>query len=368
MGRDESLTPLVTPERVQEYLQRHGYPDARLCALQPIGADTSGDLKAYGYGRPLCAVFETQGKTERLVIRTMSPDPFGHSRRADRAYQMLLSYDTFGTIPRHIQPRDAGGFSAQGEMLSVPCGEFFLVTEYVDGELYANDLKALCDKDDAPELARARAAALASYLADLHRRPADLSVYATHLRDTVGSGEGILGQIDGYPKDDPVATPERLQAIELSVARWRWLLRDRHPAPCVTHGDFHPFNILFREGTDFSVLDCSRGGVGTAADDITCLSVNYMFFALRARGSFTGALRELWKVFWQTYLRETNHTDILRSLCLHFTWRMLVLASPVWYPSQDRLLREALLRFCERLLAGERFDPNAPFLLEGPAP
>ena len=45
------------------------------------------------------------------------------------------------------------------------------------------------------------------------------------------------------------------------------------------HGDFHTWNILFREGTDFSVLDRSRGEWGEwgeAVDDVICLALNVL--------------------------------------------------------------------------------------------
>lgn len=358
MGRDESFEKLVVPERVVAYLRQIGYADARLIALEPLGGDVDGQLKGFGYGQPLLITLETAGQRERLVIRTMSPDPFGHNRRADRAYQMVLSFDTFASIPRHIEPRDVGAFGPGGEMVSVPAGEFFLLTNFVDGELYATDLRALVGEETPSGRDLDRVCALAHYLADLHRRPADPAVYRRNLRDTVGTGEGIFGQIDGYPAADPVATAARLQAIELSVVRWRWKLRDRYANICVTHGDFHPYNILFREGADFSVLDCSRGGVGDAADDVTCMAINFLFFALTGRGEFVGAMRVLWGTFWRCYLEASGRPEVLEAVAPYFTWRALVLASPVWYPGQDAAIRDRLLTFCERLLADHPFDPE----------
>ena len=40
-----------------------------------------------------------------------------------------------------------------------------------------------------------------------------------------------------------------------------------------------------------------------------------------------------------------------------FAWRGLVVASPAWYPNVSDTVRERLLCFIERLLAGEAFDP-----------
>jgi len=50
------------------------------------------------------------------------------------------------------------------------------------------------------------------------------------------------------------------------------------------HGDFHPWNILFRPGIDFQLLDRSRGEYGDPADDLTSLTVNYFFFSLQRSG------------------------------------------------------------------------------------
>src|SRR5690349_1774479 len=104
MGRDEANHPHITPQAVERYLRRSGHPDAHLERLRPLGGDTETGVKSYGYGLPLRATFTSGGATRDIVIRTMSPDPFGHDRRADRADAMLLSYDTFGLIPHHIVP------------------------------------------------------------------------------------------------------------------------------------------------------------------------------------------------------------------------------------------------------------------------
>jgi len=358
MGRDRQHVGQVQPQQVEAYLQRRGYADAKLISLQPLGGDTQGGVKAYGYGRPLLVTFAAAGRQERLVLRTMSPDPFSHDQRADRAYQMILCRDSFNTIPQHIHALDAGAFDGEGALISAGDGEWFLLTDYVDGELYAGDLGRIAAADQAAALDCQRAGALATFLADLHSRPADRVHYLRHIRDTVGTGEGIFGQSDSYPPEDPVAPPARLQAIERRAIAWRWKLRAFAHRACVTHGDFHPFNLLFRQGSDFSVLDCSRGGMGEAADDVTCLSVNYLFFALRGRGRFDGALRQVWEIFWRTYLAASKDKEVLAMVPIYFTWRALVLASPVWYPQLDVGIREALLSFSERLLDGAPFVPD----------
>lgn len=355
MGRDTDGARIGAAQ-IEDYLRRHGSPDARITAFEPLGGDTASGIKGYGYGRPLRIRFDAGGATHDRVLRTMSPDPFDHERRADRADVLLLAYDTFNQIPRHIRALDVGAFTADGRLISMADGEVFLVTDYVEGRLYADDLGAMRGRTEATSLDLLRARALAAYLAELHRVEADPGAWTRCLRDTVGSGEGIFGLCDSYPDDHPVATRDRLVAIEKAAIDWRWRLRGRTDRARRTHGDFHPFNILFREGDDFSVLDCSRGAAGAPADDLAALTINYLFFALSHDGHFAGALRDAWRALWTTYL-EAGDRGVLETIAPFFAWRGLVVASPVWYPAVDDGVRDRLLRFVERLLAGAPFDP-----------
>lgn len=354
--------------QLEQYLRRNGYPDAILRAVHPLGEIAKEDVKSYGYGRPLQVSFVSRGRQRNVVLRTMSSDPHAHDRRADRAATLLLAHDTFELIPKHVRALDVGMFDEAGNLISLPRGEPFLITEYAEGTLYAVDLEAASKLRQARALDLARAELLARYLVSLHRAPAAPPSYLRAARDLVGHGEGIFGVIDNYPsvsagegatQAGSETSASRLRAIELETVRWRWKLREYTHRARRTHGDFHPFNLLFRERLELSVLDCSRGACGDPADDVTCLSINYLFFALRSGDSaFKGSLREIWSTFWRTYLMETRDRELLEVAAPFFTWRALVLASPVWYPHVDGSVRDALLTFAERLLAGARFDPE----------
>ncbi|HET6343727.1 MAG TPA: hypothetical protein VFH51_02295, partial [Myxococcota bacterium] len=168
MGRDSSQETHLTPAVIQAYLREHGYPDAAIEHLTPLGQRTQEGLKSYGYGRPLRATFRAGGNRHDVVVRTMSPDPFGHDRRSDRAQVLLLAFDTFERIPQHIRALDVGAFDVAGSMRSMARGELFLLTDYVEGELYAADLHAIQAQDAPAPRDRERAVALARYLATLH--------------------------------------------------------------------------------------------------------------------------------------------------------------------------------------------------------
>lgn len=345
--------------QLQDYLRRHGYPDALLTAVTPLGEGPKSGLKSYGYGRPLRISFTSRGLPHDVVVRTMRSDPFGHDRRADRFEQLTMSYDTFDQIPGHVRALDVGAFDEAGNLISLPRGEPFLVTEWAPGTLYAQDLHEVALLSHARPLDLARADLLATYLATLHAPHAAPAAYTRAIRDLVGHGEGIFGLTDSYPPS-PVATPKRLEALEHEAVRWRWTLKRYTHRARRTHGDFHPFNLLFDEGTGLSVLDASRGVTGDPADDVTCLSINYLFFALASGDrAFSGGLRELWSTFWRSYLGHTKDTELVEVVAPFFAWRALVVANPVWYPSVSDPVREVILRFAERLLAGEPFEPTS---------
>lgn len=358
--------PKVRVEAIERYLRRRFGGQAEVLGVGELGQSTQESLKDYGYGRPLRVDFRVAagGTAQTMVIRTMSPDPFGHDRRADRVGAMVLDFDVFPTMPRHIQPHEVGVFDAAGELVPMPAGEAWLVTDYVDGELYARDLKVLQGVAKAGARDLARAEALADYLAALHVVAGPPEAWWRAIRDTIGSGEGIFGLCDSYPAGHPIARPERLMRIEQAAIAWRWRWRAEGEPLALrrsrrTHGDFHPFNLLFREGVDFTALDCSRGAVGEPADDVACLSLNYLFFSLAGGAErFEGALRELWEVFWARYLDKSGDLEILSRVAPFFAWRGLVVASPVWYPKVPDAVRERLFLFIERLLAGEPFMPS----------
>jgi len=177
------------------------------------------------------------------------------------------------------------------------------------------------------------------------------------VRELVGHGECVFGVCDSYPADGPVILA-RLREIEKRCVDWRWKLRGKSARLCQVHGDFHPWNVLFRDGADFSVLDRSRGEWGEPADDVTCLAMNYLFFSLQRSGRLDGPLRELWLRFWTRYLDRSGDRELLDVAAPFFAFRALVMANPLWYPALASQLRETLLRFAENVLAAERFAPE----------
>ena len=347
-----------TPAALERYLGLLHGRAVRDVRVQALGGGRQGD-KGYGYGIPLRIDYQLDGRSRRVVVETVRPGPFGHEHMADRAQAMLWAHGAFGKLPRHVASLDVGAVRASGEL--VPLGnaeELFMVVEFSEGSEYADDVLRLRAGEDLRPLDLQRAEALCDYLAGIHRLPGpDAGLYARRIRELVGHGECIFGVADSYPANGPVPF-DLLEAIERACVGWRWRLRSYSHRLRQVHGDFHPWNILFRAGADFTVLDRSRGEWGEPADDVTCLALNYLFFSMQRSGRLEGAFERLWRHFWERYLERSGDREMLEVAAPFLAFRGLVMANPVWYPALDEELRRRLLRFVLNVLQDARFDPS----------
>jgi hypothetical protein len=341
------------------------FPGATIEGTRSLGSDSGEDKtteKAGGYGKPVrVAVVEPSGERHDLVLHTAASDDFGHDRRSDRAEEWLLAYDTFGEIPLHAPPLDVGFIESDGTLRSVrSSGEFYLLTRFVPGTLYAEDLRHIASSCSLSDRDRDRCGRLARYLAELHEhrggRPA---VYRRAIRDLVGHGEGIFGLIDAFPDDVPAAPLERLRSLERRCVDWRWRLRGKERRITLSHGDFHPFNILFSDADELALLDASRGCHGDPADDVICLAMNFVFFSAAHEGAWHGGLGELWQRFWDEYMAQTGDEELFEVAPPFVAWRALVMAHPGWYPNVTAATRDALLTLVEKSLDAGYFNPDS---------
>jgi len=329
-------------------------------ALQQLGAESTGAaaLKAFGYGQPLLIDYSSNGERHRVVLHRVKRNGFGHERADDRAANVWLSFHTFNRMARHVAALDIVGVTAGAQWTSLgPLQELLLVTAYAPGQPYADDLLRIRNDGVCTATDVRRARALATYLAGIHAvHHADPLLWRRRLRDLVGNGEGIMGLTDSYPADFPLATPRDLQEIEIAANHWRWRLKPLTHRLSQVHGDFHPFNILFAENEDLHLLDRSRGEWGEPADDVSCLAINYLFFSLQRYGELAGPFLELYTIFWEQYLAQHSDSELLSVIQPWFAWRILVLASPQWYPNLELGVRRKLFNFARRILREERFE------------
>jgi hypothetical protein len=362
MAPSTSAAPALEIEKLfpglRFYLCERFGPEAAAAVIERFPASRES-VKSGGYGVPYLVSWQTPAGMRRLVLETVRPGDFGHEDRADRAAVVVRAADDGDALPRHVGGAGSGVFHPDG---AVPLGdgEFFYLTEFCDGQPYARDLERILSSDRLDVLDLARAKALAEYLAGIHRAPVSHPTwYRRRLRDLTGAGECIAGIADSYPLPCGFIDASLLGRVESLALAWRYRLRDRGDRLREIHGDFHPWNILWRDGLDFSVLDRSRGRFGDPADDVAALSINYIFFALRSRGEFDGPFAALFRAFWRRYAEASGDTAVACAIAPHFAFRALVLAHPLWYPQETERTRRLLFRFLLSVLEEPGFRPDA---------
>lgn len=353
----------ITSKKLQEYLSKLYDANVKIDSVCELGKNPQEthveELKGFGYGKPYVIEFMFDGKKKSLVLETLRVGGgFGHDHFSDRAQVLIWQHSAFNRLPSHVRSIDVGAFTRDGELKSIgDCAEFFIVTDFIDGELYYLDLDRIKESKKLTPLDLDRCKALSDYLATIHKVKHDApELYTRRIRDLIGHGECVFGLTDSYPHGLSYIDERDLVDIEKKCVEWRWKLKPKAHRLSQVHGDFHPWNIIFREGIDFTVLDRSRGEWGEPADDMTALTINYVFYSLQAFGELAGPFERLFDVFWRNYLDKTGDEEILRVVQPFFAWRSLVVASPVWYPHLPLDVRRKLFNFIRNVLDAERFE------------
>jgi phosphotransferase family enzyme len=357
-----SDTGPIGQEALAAYLARVLSSPVEVLAVRALGdAGTAADPKGLGYGVPFEVECIAGGRLRSFVVsRTRPVQGFGHDYPADRAWQAIFAHGAYNTFPRHVRSVDVGFVRESGELVSAgDAVEYFQLAEKASGALYWLDLDRML-AGPACDLDYERARALGRFLAEAHAdKREEPTLYQRRIRELVGHGECLMGILDSYPHPYALLPAADCEALERAAVAWRWRLRGRAHRLSRVHGDFHPWNLLFETGTDFAVLDRSRGEWGEPADDISALGINYLFFGLRKSGvaevaePFVG----LFRAFLDAYLAGSGDRELLEVLPPFLMFRALVLAHPRWYPTLTDVTRGALLDFARTMARAPAFDP-----------
>ncbi len=292
------------------------------------------------------------------VIKGLFPHGLGHDYPADRAAVFLLDVDEFRNLPRHVRALDVLSEGEDGTIKSIGGGrEYYLLMEKAEGRHYFHDLSAMAHKDSLEEPDIKKIKAMTSYLAEIHSvKKNSKSLYWRKIRDTIGHGECLMGVCDTYPEG--AMSYREMAEIEKMCIDWRARLKPRFKRLCQIHGDFHPGNIWFKDTTDFVLLDRSRGPWGEAADDVTALTINYIFFSINHFGKLRGAYAEALRLFYKEYIRDTGDKEILDVVALFYAFRGVVVANPIFYPDVTGRNRRKLIHFVKNVLKSRKFNPE----------
>jgi len=338
--------------KVENYLKERFGPKTRLISIERLGEGVHGE--AY------LVQFNHQEGEKRLIMKTLFHSRFGHDHYSDRAQVLLLAQANFNEMPKHVRATDVVGESPERLISVKDAREFYIFMEEAEGVSYFEDLDAILKRGHLNDLDRERARMLAHFIADVHALRYSgqdaKTLYRRRIRDLIGHGECIMGIIDAY---DPVdfTTDRELVAYAGKSLDWWGRIRDRGERLCSVHGDYHPGNIRLQEN-DFILLDRSRGSWGEPADDVSCLSMNYIHYAVKERGTFEGPFAELFRIFLDAYLEKTDDAGFFEVAQPFFAFRVLVVANPKFYPEDTAETKRKLIDFGSSVLETARFEPE----------
>ncbi|MFH0848940.1 MAG: phosphotransferase [archaeon] len=311
--------------------------------------------------------FEVEGAERHLVMRVMRGDTgWGHDYLGDRAGSLLLQHQLLNSAPSGTPSRsvDVASIDSRGRIISVGDSVEFihLVEEITEkhGTPYVDDFFRMAKERTHTERDLRRCRAAARYLASLHsNKHSDSILYRRHVRDLIGHGEMLMGVADTYPPFEELdfITPKEMEKIEVAAVRWRNRIKSMSHRLSRIHGDFHPFgNIRFDQQDSLVVSDFSREEFGEPADDVSSLTINYIFFSVWHFGEFKDPFKQLFREFFDTYMKESQDQDILNVIAPFYAFRGLVVIHPLYYPEMERAKRRMMLNFIHNSMSAETFE------------
>lgn len=350
---------MINEDAIRSYI-RTKFKDVSQIDIRKLGSGVQGAGFLIEIG--------TKEGIKSYVVKGLFPEGLGHDYPSDRAAVFLLDLDEYKNLPCHVHAVDVLAELPDGSIKSVGGGiEYYLLMERAEGRDYFHNLREFSHKQRLEEKDIRKIKFMAAYLANIHSvKKASRHLYWRKIRDTIGHGECLMGVFDTYP--DGVLDYAEMAEIEKLCIDWRAKLKSKTHRLCQIHGDFHPGNIWFKDegsvenannatqsGGNFVLLDRSRGPWGDPADDVTALTINYIFFSLMYSGEVKGAYLEGLELFFDEYIRLTGDNELFEVLAPFYAFRGVVVANPIFYPDIKFETRQKIFSFVKNILKLEKF-------------
>lgn len=306
--------------------------------------------------------FKVNGKVERKVLKTMFTQHLGKDYPADRAQSLILAHSNYNSMKKHVKSKDVCGVTDKEIIPLGKAKEFFILMDEAKGTPYFEDLEQYADKKELSSTDKEKIMAMSNYLIQLHKKKHKNPIlYKRKIRDTIGLGEGMMGVLDMYPEVSFATKDDFKKIVQKSVEHWASPKVNRL---CEVHGDYHPGNVWWG-AKDFTLLDRARGKYGEAADDITAMTINHIFYSVKNHGKFMGAYEQAFKLFMDNYFKKTKDKEMMKVIQPYFAFRAVVVANPMFYndkfygsKTKANAIRRKMIKFASNVLNDKEFNPN----------
>jgi len=317
-------------------------------------------LERGSHGVGYRAAFTEHGHNRTLIVKSLDGSGLGHDYSSDRAAVLLLARDTYGRLPDHVKAVDVLARSRGDDVFSIDGGEeYYLVMEEARGKSYFDGLRKMAGRAELESDEKATVIRLARYLAGIHSEKKDApSLYLRKVRDTIGHGECLMGVLDTYGPSAGFTNPAEMTCIEKACIEWRARLKMLTGRLSVTHGDFHPGNIIISQDGSFTLLDRSRGEYGEPADDLTALAINFIMLSFAESGRMAGAYLQAAVLFFEEYITASGDEEVMSVCAPFFAFRGVVVANPLFYPDLDDAVRNKIFGFIHGVLKADTFSTD----------
>ncbi|MEM3570527.1 MAG: hypothetical protein QW589_01130 [Candidatus Bathyarchaeia archaeon] len=351
----------IKEKSIENYLKSLFKKHVKIVSVKKLGE---------GFHNAVFSILVKKGKKDvEFIIRIVRGDTgWGHDYVSDRASTLLLQHRLLNIAPKHTARRsfDVLAILKNGEIASLGNSiEFFNLVEKISLKKwrpYSEDLFEIAKRGFLNEKDIKRCCIIADYISSLHSiKIKNEKLYKRHIRDLIGHGEMIMGVIDTYPDPEKLdfTSKEELMKIEVKAVEWRNRIKNLFHRLSRIHGDFHPFgNILFDKNDKMLAIDQSREEYGEPADDITSLTINYIFISVWHYGKYIKPFSDLLEIFFERYFEKTKDKEMFKVMAPFYAFRGLVVVHPLYYPDLDSMKRRKILNFVINVLNSDEFDPS----------